>query len=341
MPPIISVLLPVRNGAAFLEECLNSVLSQTFKDFECILVNDGSVDETAEILQKVTDPRVQSFELNPGVGVPAALNFAVERSQGKYLARVDADDVLDLKRFERQVEFMESNPDVGVLGCWAEHFGAKGALIARPPACHGAIVSGLFFRGTMLHPTVMIRRSALGGERYNSNCRYAEDIDLWLRLLHRTQFRNLQELLVRHRMHRGMATFRNNQKMEHLMFRLREQLVAEFIPDLELQRRIVSEHEQLLRYEKVSYGQWLLWFRNLKKAAKNSILWTQEQIDHILKDWQRDSLRRVYFLKKRYTPNLFWKYLTDSAKPWRVVSFRKTAVFGLKCLICWRAKPFV
>jgi len=343
MDPTISVLLPVRNGADFIEECLESVFAQTFKDFECLVINDGSTDETAVLVKKNKDIRLRSFELKPGRGVPGALNFAILQTRGKYLARVDADDILHPQRFEKQVRYMEEHPEIGVLGSWAACFGSNKHLI-QPPADHAGIVQKLLFDTALFHPTVLIRRSIFEKQPcfYNEKYPYTEDVELWLRLAHKTRFANLQEHLVRRRLHRGMSTYRNKKKMQYLIFKLRKKLVTEFVQDERLGRDILEQMDRVFANNfQGTFRGVAEWLDHLERAAVPSRLWSLDQVRSKMALWRRDAVVSLHLLKLEYTPRHFLKYLFDSGQPWRYVSLKQTAAFFVKCMVFWKARPYI
>ena len=115
--PSVSVLLPVYNGAAYLEQAVQSILDQTYGYFELIVINDGSTDESSSIIERFKDARIRLYN-QQNQGLAASLNHAVELSKGKYLARQDQDDVSFPQRFEKQVRFLESHPRCGMVGTW-------------------------------------------------------------------------------------------------------------------------------------------------------------------------------------------------------------------------------
>eukprot|EP00939_MAST-03C_sp_MAST-3C-sp1_P002620 g2620.t1 len=192
--PLVSVLLPVFNGAPFLREALESVLGQTWKNFELIVVDDGSVDKSLEIAREYAkmDSRVVVVEMKSNSGIVNALNRGIEIARGCYVARMDADDVCDPKRLERQVTFMEAHPRISVVGGGVRMISAdrkrevalSADRVVRHP-CNAALVHfGMFFYCSLVHPSVMLRTKTLrqhGG--YRNTYKHAEDYDLWLRLL--------------------------------------------------------------------------------------------------------------------------------------------------------------
>ncbi len=196
----VSVVLPVRNGEAFLAEAIESVLAQTLGDLELIVVDDGSTDESAEIANRF--PRVTVLRQEP-LGLVAALNHGIAQSSAPYVARMDADDIALPERLERQVAFLAANPRAGLVACGVEVIDGETMLL---PGEDAALRRRLLLRNPFTHGSVIIRRAALdaaGGYRpdYGAN----EDYDLWRRLARSWELAALPEVLYRYRRH-GQAT---------------------------------------------------------------------------------------------------------------------------------------
>jgi glycosyltransferase involved in cell wall biosynthesis len=202
--PRVSVLMAVRDGAVYLDEAIRSVLDQTFTDFECIVVDDGSKDGTDEILQRYQrhDTRIR-LSWSGGNGLSHALNHGLTLATGTYVARMDADDVSLAGRLAAQVRLMEERPEVGVCGTWIETFGMGRSTVYRNPADDATIRCALLFESVLAHPSVMIRRElfASAGLSYDAAMLHAEDYDLWVRAAQYASLANVPEVLLRYREH--------------------------------------------------------------------------------------------------------------------------------------------
>ncbi len=209
--PRVSVLMAVFNGAPFLRPAIDSILAQTFRTLEFIIVDDGSVDDTPAILASYEDPRLIIIRNDQNRGLAASLNRGLDVARGEFVARMDADDVAMTERLKRQVIFLDSHPDVGIVGSASRLIDAAGREHRRDdmPLSDLAIRWRLLTGNPFQHPTVMVRRAILDRHRlrYDETCEAAQDYDLWTRLLDHTRGANLPEPLVARRVH-GAAVSR-------------------------------------------------------------------------------------------------------------------------------------
>lgn len=198
--PTVSVLMAVHNGATYLAEAMESILCQSFTDFEFLIVDDASEDDSRQIMASNPDPRVRLLANPRKMGLAAALNRLWAEARGKYVARMDADDVSLPGRLAAQMEFLERNPDVLVCGTWVEAFGESSG-VWRYPLRHEEIKCGLLFNSVLVHPTVMIRndRGILGDAPYDETFGRSQDYELWSRLADKGRLANLGEVLLRYR----------------------------------------------------------------------------------------------------------------------------------------------
>jgi glycosyltransferase involved in cell wall biosynthesis len=210
--PLASVVMAVFNGERFLREAMESILSQTFRDFEFIIIDDGSTDRTASILAEYerSDPRVRVYH-QQNRGIAESGNRGCRRARGRYILRMDQDDVSVPERLERQAGFLEKNPEVGLLGGAFEAIDEQGrqVFVDRPPLEDGPIRAA--FRSLsypMCHPAVAMRKQAFdatGGYRAQF-LHGAEDYDLFLRIIESWKVANLPEVVLRKRVHSNQAS---------------------------------------------------------------------------------------------------------------------------------------
>lgn len=208
--PELSVLMPVRDGARWLGEAVGSVLAQNFRDFELIVIDDGSTDATPSLLADFVakDPRIVVIRQAPS-GVVGALNAGLAAARAPLIARLDADDVAEPQRFQEQIDAMRRDPMLVLLGSWARDIDADGRVtgMRRPEIDPDELERRLETGNPMIHPSVMFRTAAaraVGG--YRAPFAAAEDFDLWLRLVVHGRIANLPRELIRYRVHHDSIT---------------------------------------------------------------------------------------------------------------------------------------
>jgi hypothetical protein len=212
--PRVSVVLPVWNGELFVARAVESILAQTFRSFELIVVDDGSTDRTASILEEFArrDRRVVLIRSAHG-GLSHALNAGIDVARGLCIARMDADDVSLPKRLEKQMAYLDANPDCVVIGSGVEVIDDAGAVVGETTFAetHEAITAALIGgRSPIAHPTVVVRRDALVAAGGYDGSRYpSEDFDLWLKLSRVGRLANMSESLLQYRRHQGAVSVRD------------------------------------------------------------------------------------------------------------------------------------
>lgn len=203
--PLVTVLMSVYNGQKFLSEAIESILNQTFKDFEFLIINDGSTDSSRGIILSYNDSRIKLIENQANIGLTRSLNKGIDLAQGKYIARMDADDISLPERLEKQVRFMELNEDVAVCGSCAEIINETKAKIGefKNPESSDDIKISLFFLNPIVHPTAVMRKNrVVEVGKYDPCFMRAQDYALWIKLfLKGYEFYNLQDKLIIYRNH--------------------------------------------------------------------------------------------------------------------------------------------
>jgi len=198
---LVSVIMSVHNGEKYLQETVLSVLNQTYKNFEFIIINDGSTDRTFEILNKFSDVRIKIISRERR-GLTKSLNYAIGISKGELIARIDADDVFVSNKLAVQVEYLEKNFEVVLCGTWAKFINEEGKEVGvyETPISYQKIKYNILLHNSFIHSSVMFRKSIfnrIGG--YNEAYRYAQDYELWGRIVPRYQVVNLSQYLLKYR----------------------------------------------------------------------------------------------------------------------------------------------
>jgi glycosyltransferase involved in cell wall biosynthesis len=212
MTPQISVVMPVRDGARWLGEAITSVQGQTLDDFELVIVDDGSADDSASIVAASAqrDPRIRAIRQEP-LGLVAALNRGLKDARAPLIARLDADDRAHPQRLQRQKQYLDNHPEIGLVGTWADRIDEQGTLRGSlKPATRPEDLAALLARtNPFLHSSVMVRSTVLQQVGvYRPAFEGAEDYDLWVRIAEVAQVANLPECLLQYREHPASVTHR-------------------------------------------------------------------------------------------------------------------------------------
>jgi len=209
--PKVTVLMPVFNGEKYVRAAMDSILCQTYTDFEFIVVDNGSTDLTHKTVTSYSDNRIRIIRHSVNLGVSCALNTGLAVARGDYIARMDADDISTPERLATQVEFLDANPDIHVLGGQVTLIDAAGNTINRQhryfPTEPGIIRWTLFFRDCIADPTTMIRKSVydhFGG--YDVEYRRSQDYEMWMRINLHVRMANIPHVLLARRLHEEQLT---------------------------------------------------------------------------------------------------------------------------------------
>lgn len=202
--PLISVLMPVFNGQQYVAEAIESILNQTYKHFELLLLDDGSSDNSEQIIKGFKDSRIVYTKNETNKGLIFTLNRGIGLAKGTYIARMDADDVSVANRFEKQISEFEKDEKLVVCGSFIKTF-CNGAeeYISHIPVTNAQILSSIFFACPFAHPSVMIKKESLLklNEFYREDYKHSEDYDLWSRLVFVGNSKNIPEFLLNYRVH--------------------------------------------------------------------------------------------------------------------------------------------
>lgn len=225
--PAVTVLMPVLNGGRYLQDALLSVERQSYRDYELLVVDDGSSDNTPEILAGFCDDRLRVLRNEKRQKLAGALNRGLIEARGEFIARMDADDRMRPDRLMRQVHFLRRNPDIACCGGWMRPFGSDYSATMKFPCGPGHVKAFSLFHAPFAHPTVMFRKSSIieSGLCYDVNYYPAEDYELWSRLLDNHQGDNLPHVLLDYRIHEKSMTGAEWPEMEEQTMRIQGRLL--------------------------------------------------------------------------------------------------------------------
>lgn len=229
--PRVSVLVPIYNtNCAHLRQCIDSILNQTFGDFELIVLNDSPENnELDNVIRQYDDTRIRYIKNQYNMGISESRNKLIDLANGEYLAIHDHDDISHPTRFQHQVDFLDNNPYVGVVGTWAHWFGDKN-FIKKNPEFDTDIKIKLTDVCAIMHTSAMIRKSVItrNNIKYEQEYTPAEDYRLWGQLIPHTRFHNLQTVLVEYRCDANNTSNTHKQKMDIVHNSIKFQICNKF-----------------------------------------------------------------------------------------------------------------
>jgi glycosyltransferase involved in cell wall biosynthesis len=200
--PLVSVIMTTLNSARFIEEAVESIIAQTYRHWEMIIVDGGSTDETIPIIQKYTDPRIRLFECK-GLRRSAQLNYAIRKAFGEIIAIMDSDDIALHERIDLQLQYLRSHDDVSIVGSWAEYVDEKGGFLAinRRPIEHEEIIKNLFSFGQPSLSSIMFKKQTIieNSQYFNESLQGLEDIEWYLRVSSLVKFAVIPKVLMKFR----------------------------------------------------------------------------------------------------------------------------------------------
>jgi glycosyltransferase involved in cell wall biosynthesis len=213
--PLVSVFIPAFNAEAYIEQAVNSVLSQTYQHFEIIVVNDGSTDETKNVLEEIAkkDKRIKVFHNDFNLGLSPTRNKGIALCKGEFIALLDADDLISNQRIEKQVHFLKSNPEFDAVSSWMQIFDVEGyKQIIQYREKLNDYKSASIFYSPVSHAAALFKRSVLQVLKYRIQFKFAEDYDMWFRFLKQYKVAVLPEALYFYRAHASQTINDVNKK---------------------------------------------------------------------------------------------------------------------------------
>ena len=230
--PLVSVLMPVYNSDLYIQRAIESILNQTFNNFEFLIINDCSTDNSLEIINSFKDSRIIVLNTNENSGISKTLNYGLKQAKGKYIIRMDSDDISFPLRIENQIKFLEENPEYVLCGSNYSIIGSKNKVIL--PKEHNTIKANLLQSCCVAHPTVAINKEYLDKNNllYTSEMEPAEDYYLWSQLIFKGKFYNLQEELLDYRVHEKQISQKNKIAQDKKSFEVKLSYLKSFYKNL-------------------------------------------------------------------------------------------------------------
>jgi glycosyltransferase involved in cell wall biosynthesis len=202
MTALVTVLMPVYNAEKYLADAIESVLQQTFRDFEFLIIDDGSTDKSVEIIKSYPDKRIVLCRNDINKGLIHTLNRGLQLAKGEYIIRMDSDDICCIDRLEKQVGFMQAHQDVSIAGAGYKSFGCKKSFVWQGPQDYEAVRSYLFFDSALAHPTIIMRTADIKKYNlcYDQFFHYCEDWAFWIKCSKYLKIVNMPDVVLKYRM---------------------------------------------------------------------------------------------------------------------------------------------
>ena len=220
----VSCIIPVYNAGIYLSDAINSILNQTYNDFEIVIIDDCSTDESWKIIkdfEKNHPSKIKALKNEKNKGLPGTLNRAIKESKGTYIARMDQDDIALPTRFEEQLATFEKNPDVSIVGTYWQYM--NNGVIPDVPEDFEAIKAYTLLNNPIGHPTVMFKKNDIVKKvgYYNESAHTIEDFEFWCRCLERVKAINIPKPLLKYRIHSAQISSSSSNKQHNEAFRIR------------------------------------------------------------------------------------------------------------------------
>jgi glycosyltransferase involved in cell wall biosynthesis len=273
-PPKVTVVIPAYNREKYIREAIDSILAQTFTDFELVVIDDGSTDHTREVVQTYHDPRIQLVCNEANLGIPKTRNRGIRLARGEYLAFLDSDDRAYPQRLAKQVAFLDSHPDHAAVGAWVDWMDEEGRSlrrVRRKPVLSDDIAAQRLFRQGIENSASMARTAVLREYGYQEEYDLSEDFDLWSRIAAKYKLAALPAVLVRCRMHKGRTTREKAHRIKGRRLAIyASQLSVLSVPftDMDLERHFLLRRMRKLRFTPdLVYVDWAdAWLQQLQEA---------------------------------------------------------------------------
>lgn len=336
MNPKISVIMPAYNAGKYIKDAIDSVVNQSFKDWELLVVNDASKDNTLEIIKSFTDPRIKLTNNEINLGSILSRNLAFEKSKGEYIAILDADDIAFPNRFSEQVKFLDSHPDFGLVASYTKIIDENGVptgQIGKDNTRPEEAPIKLLFHNFLAFSSVMMRKKAMPEVPFTVGSVPVEDVDLYWKMIYQWKFYTLPKILICYRSHgKGISKVLNTEKQKVMDSLIRNELKKFDLNPSEEELKIHrnnfghggSELESFLRERE-------LWLLKLCEKNSDKKIHPENLFNRVVAEKWFDSCNSNTRLGLK-----IWKIYNSSPLSRNLGGFKnapKLIKFGLKCLI--------
>ncbi|TKC55811.1 glycosyltransferase [Pedobacter hiemivivus] len=318
--PPISVVMPVYNASQFLNQAIDSILTQTYTDFEFIIINDGSTDNTDTIINSYTDNRIKYF-INPvNLGIVETLNKGIDLARGKYLARMDADDIALPERFEKQYHLMEHNPQIAVCGSHAFNINDSGIKTGNNafPIADKEIKAQLLFHNTFIHPTTFFKTEVIKKYKYQGDYHYAEDYYLLAQIATEHELANLDEELLLYRVHELNTTSTKSKEMKEAHIKVIDYQIS-ILLNKKADPLFITQLYTLPAHDFTTYS--LPIYENILNTLLNA-----NKLNPVYDNRVFHEVLHLYWYKVLYeigSRNAFFNFLSSPLLSWHALTFKQ------------------
>ena len=329
--PRITVIMPVYNCELYIKEAVDSILNQTFADFDFLIIDDASTDKTVSIIKEYKDSRIQLIEKTVNTGYTISLNYGLKVAKGEYIARMDGDDISLPNRFEKQIAFLDSNPDVVLCGAAIKVIDSDRVIMY--PESHDNIKLEFLTQNCIVHPSVMIRKSILDFHSltYDINKEPAEDYNLWVKLLNYGKLYNIQEVLLYYRVHSCQVSQKRFSLQVESSIETQLELL-DFLHNCKDKSSLNSLLNKIFRNDKYSYED-IMFFNQLKKdllLVNKSDFFESNGFEKYLIQTEYKIINSYFIRRNNFNPNIFFQFIACKHTLMNKISFRTQMKIFLK-----------
>ena len=295
--PVVSVVMSVRNGMPYLHDAMTSILSQSLRNFEIIILDNASTDASVECIKSFNDSRIHLIKNEKDIGLSASLNRGFSLAKGKYIARMDADDISLPQRLELQVAFLEAHPDIGLCGGAYEVFGIWNG-VCHPPLHASDILANVFFQTPFAHLAVMYRKEMWDRNhlKYDESLVLTQDYKMWCEVcfFFKEKTANLSEVILKYRLHENNETQSKVDRLNHEMSSCYKEILTSLCRKAGMSSSDADNYvsENILWHEMLSQRKKIGSLRELKMSG-----------------YWMEKLQNIYMASGCQCPNLFQKAL--------------------------------
>jgi glycosyltransferase involved in cell wall biosynthesis len=330
--------MPIYNCGLFIGEAIESILEQTFRDLELIIIDDSSTDNTLQVVSSFKDDRIRLIEKKENTGLISSLNLGIQMSRGAFIARMDGDDISHTTRIEKQIQFLKANPEIMLCGTWYQLLSLK--EIIKLPVEPGDIKIALLDYCPLGHPTVMFRKDILAANNlsYDPDFFAAEDYELWTRMVAIGSIANIPAPLLSYRSHPNQVSAKEQlmQVKNSRRCRVRMLCYPLGVPtnsDIKASLLIVGD-------EKVSNFSTLVeiinWLNHLNEKNKTTAFYLQNKFEVFIKKKKSALVRTFYLNTSSYNPGVLLNFIGSGEKFSSYFTRNEYLRLAIKCLVYWK-----